>query len=328
MMIDTGMFSLKCVSQPNVCKSTFTETATQYAKDEDNADATSIRITAYNRGPEPADLHIIPQIWFRNTWSWPKVRPTGRAMPSMKATDDCTVRIDHQTLGRYYCHFNVSPPPVPPQPSRRSRSPEPELSSESEETVAPELIFTENETNFARLYNGTNVTPYVKDGFHDHVIHSHRPAMKPSSNIDPKVNEYSNLVVNGHSHHESDDDATVVGEDETPPHSSAQSFVEDESNYINPEKKGTKAAGHYVFKDVPPRGGCAVVRIKLTPRKATDDLAARDDESFDEVVEGRREDSNEFYSRFNSSVLNDDLRNIMRQALAGMLWYASFFSRK
>ena len=265
----------------------------QYAKDEDNADGVSIRVTAYNRGPEPATLHIIPQLFFRNTWAWSKERPEGKAMPSMEQVADGVVQADHESLGRYYFYANTSPAPIGPR--RRKDQHETVF---VEDTVTPELLFTDNDTNLSRLYNVPNKVPFTKDAFHDHIIPSHRPPMP-----EPSKGE----EVDGEAHDEEDGTATPR--------------AEDTRQFVNPEKRGTKVGAHYTFSDVPGNGGCAVVRLKLTPRTAEEDPSILDEESFDMVMEERRMDSDEFYSRFNSGALSDDLRNVMRQALSGMLWW-------
>lgn len=109
----------------------------QYAKDEEGPDGISIRITAYNRGPEPADLHIIPQLWFRNTWSWPKDEPV---RPKMSETAEGTIQVDHETLGR--THLYCSPSPAPAAPADGG------VVLVDGPSVVPELLFTENDTNF------------------------------------------------------------------------------------------------------------------------------------------------------------------------------------
>ena len=270
----------------------------------------SIRITAYNRGPDAATLHVVPQIFFRNTWSWAKEKPTGKAMPSMKAIDDSTIQVDHETLGRYYLHVCDSPAPVGPI-SRRGPVPE------VEGTVIPELLFCENDTNLNRLYGVENKSEYVKDAFHDHIIPAHRPPM-------PKTNG-----VNGK--HASDSEEGSDSEKESTPGSTprmrseqvAPEPQEDTRTFVNPGRTGTKGAAHFTFENVPGNGGCAVVRLKLTPQK--DDAAVQDEEIFDSVLDDRRSDADEFYARFNSHALSDDLRNIMRQALGGMLWNKQFY---
>ncbi|KAK4050345.1 hypothetical protein OIO90_005138 [Microbotryomycetes sp. JL221] len=276
----------------------------EYAKDEDLAEGISVRITAYNRGPEAADLHIIPQLWFRNTWSWPKERPQGPKMPSLKQVGEGVVQADEEHLGRYYFHAVSSPAPVNP------RSKGDEETVFTDEIVTPELLFTENDTNFERLYGGKNAAPYVKDAFHDHIIPKHRMPL-------PKVAQQSTPRPDVHS----DGETTPNGERAEPEYVDQ----EDTRQYVNPEKTGTKVGAHYTFTNVPANGGCAVVRLKLTTRTAEEDSSIQDEESFDWTIEERRHDSDEFYSRFNSGALSDDLRNIMRQALSGMLWTKQFY---
>lgn len=281
---------------------------TQYAKDEDNENAMSIRITAYNRGPEPADLHIIPQLWFRNTWSWPKERPTGKDMPNMRAKSSTSIEIEEKTLGKFYCHLNDSPGPIEPV-KRGQRGSGPIQPIIVDESVTPELMFTNNDTNFKRLYNGNNVVPFVKDGFHDHIIEDHRP---PLPKKEKKAEEEKKA--SSESGDESQDDNTPPA---TPKPSEPAPVWPD---FINPAQEGTKFGAHYTFSQVPANGGCCVVRLKLTNKDENEDEACLDEEMFDETIQERRIDADEFYARFNSGALSDDLRNIMRQALAGMMW--------
>lgn len=284
----------------------------EYAKDEHDADSMSIRITAFNRGPEPATLHIIPQTFFRNTWSWPKERPTGKEMPSMRAVPSdnaSSVKIDHDTLGTYYMHVCDSPLPVGP---RKRQQP----ILETEGTVEPELLFTDNDTNFERLYNVPNKTAFVKDAFHDHIIPSHRPAPVKSADRQPNT---QSAQVNGKSPDSSDGGSST----DTSTGESGNVTPQPERQFVNPEKQGTKAGAHFTFEDVPGNGGCAVVRLRLTPNKV--DQTSQDEEVLDQSIEDRRADADEFYARFNSHALTDDLRNIMRQGLAGMLWNKQFY---
>jgi hypothetical protein len=110
-----------------------------------------IRITAHNRGPEAAELHLLPTIWFRNTWSW------GRDdyRPKLSRAGDkgsAVVEVEHKTYGKRW------------------------LVSEG----APELLFTENETNFKRIFGSGNRTPYVKDSINDYLVHGAREAVNPA----------------------------------------------------------------------------------------------------------------------------------------------------
>lgn len=90
--------------------------------------------------------------------------------------------------------------------------------------------------------------------------------------------------------------------------------------FVNPEKKGTKAGAHYVFKGVPGGGGCVVVRLKMTPATPDEDPSILDEELFDDNIDERRVDADEFYAQIARGSISDDLRNVMRQALSGMLW--------
>src|SRR5712691_2719597 len=109
-----------------------------------------IRISVANRGPEPAGLHLLPTVWFRNTWSWGQ----NVARPSLRrcSSDPAVIEINEPELGRRW------------------------LLSEG----SPELLFTENETNAARLYGGANHSPRVKDSINDYVIHAVRDAVNAS----------------------------------------------------------------------------------------------------------------------------------------------------
>jgi len=109
------------------------------------------QITICNRGPEPAELHVLPQLWFRNTWSWTQnaVKPILRALDQPRGIASASA--EHGDLGRlqFYCDQ-----PVP-------------------------LLFTENETNSERLFKENNRTPYVKDAFHTFLIQGRKDAVNP-----------------------------------------------------------------------------------------------------------------------------------------------------
>jgi hypothetical protein len=202
-----------------------------------------------------------------------------------------------------------------------------------------------------RLYNGKNRTPYVKDAFHDHVIPSHRPkepepehsatgglptkgSQSPVSALkSPKLPGMTAMV-------DDDDEEDSKDTNATDENGDGQENKEDDSakeycaappprpidqrgarQFVNPEKTGTKAAAHYVFNAVPGKGGCVVVRLKMTPSSTEEDPAILDEELFDDNIEERRVDADEFYGRIARGSISDDLRNIMRQALSGMLWW-------
>jgi hypothetical protein len=88
--------------------------------------------------------------------------------------------------------------------------------------------------------------------------------------------------------------------------------------------EGTKAAAHYTFDNVP-GGGCAVVRLKLTPSRISNDLSLEDEILFDDAIEERRQEADEFYHALGLGTISEDLKQVMRQALGGMLWTKQFY---
>ncbi len=128
-LVDTGIFD----------DDRYFDVELTYAKG--GPDDICIRIECTNRGPDPAPLHVLPTLWFRNTWAW------GRddRHPELWATNDTTIAADHSTLGRIW------------------------LCTDPEGT-RPRLLFCENESNSERLWGSANVTPYPKDGINDHVV--------------------------------------------------------------------------------------------------------------------------------------------------------------
>ncbi|KAF7298214.1 Glycoside hydrolase family 63 protein [Mycena chlorophos] len=284
----------------------FCEASFSYAKDEDDPDNVYMRITAYNRGPDPASLHIIPQIWFPNTWSWPTEKPPMPSLTGSLRSDVPCITAKHHTLGKTHLFCLSSPPPVG-QDGQFAAGTE-------NDTVEPELLFTENNTNFSRLYGGTNETPYVKDAFHDHIIPNHRPPAgeEPEKLFAPKIRSRTLSTF---------DRESVASEEEEGP---CTPFPPT-GDFVNPEQTGTKAAAHFYFQDIPGRGGCAVVRVKMTPSNPKKDVTLVDEMLFDEAVESRRQEADEFYGALAIGPISDDLKQVMRQSLAGMLWCKQFY---
>jgi hypothetical protein len=111
-----------------------------------------IKITIANRGAEDATLHVLPTLWFRNTWAWSPgtQKPELRQIKANKGMR--IVAATHADLGeRWLCVEGDVP-----------------------------LLFTENETNNNRIYGTANTSPYVKDGINDYVIHGHESAVNPA----------------------------------------------------------------------------------------------------------------------------------------------------
>ncbi|MGJ8633824.1 MAG: MGH1-like glycoside hydrolase domain-containing protein [Luteolibacter sp.] len=113
------------------------------------------RITVHNRGPVAAPLHLLPTVWFRNTWTWgtDKLAPINK--PQIKLEED-HLYIEHDTLGKFQFHLDSSI-----------------------EGKKPEWLFTENDTNHEALGEQENSTPYTKDAFHRHIIGKEKKAVSP-----------------------------------------------------------------------------------------------------------------------------------------------------
>ena len=219
----------------------------------------------------------------------------------------------HEWLGETRLWCATSPLPV-------SASGDcPSLEEGQLDGVVPGLLFTDNDTNFHRLYGGKNKSPYVKDAFHDHIIPSHRSPL-------PKIFDGVSLPSNGSAQLGDLVSSGVCSGESTPvPHTRHPTPEPQHLPYVNPNKTGTKGAAHYTFPDVPGKGGCVAVRLKLTPLSPTDDRTIYDEDAFDDLMEERRSEADEFYGRLAAVPISDDLRQITRQALGGMLWTKQFY---
>jgi len=212
-----------------------------------------VKITAINRGPEAAELHLLPTLWFRNDWSsWITQSNRAASKPQLKeikaAAGVSAVAAMHPLLGEFVFSCEGQVP----------------------------LLFTDNETNYERIFPGRqkNDSPYVKDGIND-------------------------CVVQGN------------------------------SGAVNPNKLGTKVAAHYRVTIAP--GKLATVRLRL----ARPILAGKSGETttapacfgakFEEILATRLEEADEFYRAVTPPSISADAANVMRQAIAGMLWSKQFF---
>jgi hypothetical protein len=121
----------------------------EYAKA--GVDDILVKISVTNRGPESAPLHLLPTIWFRNTWSWEEAgeRPELRQVTSHS---NPVIELIHPEVIPYWLHCEG----------------------------AAELLFTENETNAQRLYQFPSRTPYVKDGINDYIVDGNEAAVNPA----------------------------------------------------------------------------------------------------------------------------------------------------
>jgi hypothetical protein len=122
----------------------------EYAKADVND--VLIRITAVNRGPDPASLHLLPTLWARNTWAWDEGAPRPR-LKRAGAPESGYIAIDHPALDEGFRLYYQG---------------------------APELLFTENDTNTERLFGAPNPAPYVKDAFHEYLVRGRTDAVNPA----------------------------------------------------------------------------------------------------------------------------------------------------
>ena len=206
-----------------------------------------IQITVCNRGPEAAELHVLPTIWFRNVWSWggQVSRPVLRQFAT-EDTDGIIVASDASLGERFlYCEGTTS------------------------------LLFTENETNSERLAHAPNRTPYVKDGINNYIVHGHEGA-------------------------------------------------------VNAGKEGTKAAVHYPL--TVDAGKSRTLCLRLNNEAPAVAASPRENvggglfgSAFDTIMDARRREADEFYAAVIPSSLAADAANVMRQALAGILWSKQFY---
>jgi hypothetical protein len=232
-LLDTGIFDDR----------RYFDVFVEYAKD--TPEDILIKIAVHNRGPEAASLHILPTLWFRNTWSWANIK----TRPELWRTDGIpgasVIKASHPELGEkfFYCEGRVP------------------------------LLFTENETNNLRLFGTANRTKYVKDGINNYVVNQQTDA-------------------------------------------------------VNPAATGTKVSPHYEMTIG--AGESQTLRLRLTESAPVADWTRKGrgapfGDSFEAVMDARRREADEFYATIIPSSLSTDAANVMRQALAGMLWTKQFY---
>ncbi|MDB5296125.1 MAG: Mannosyl oligosaccharide glucosidase, partial [Phycisphaerales bacterium] len=125
-----------------------------------------IRITVENRGPDAADIHVLPTLWYRNAWSWGCTHEGCYLKPLMRPVARHGVLADHMTLGRFRLEADPAND-VDNHVAKRSAGP-------------PRWLYTDNETNYQRVNGLPNNTRFVKDGFHDYVVNGVETAVDPS----------------------------------------------------------------------------------------------------------------------------------------------------
>src|SRR5690242_9456900 len=140
-LLDTGAFD----------QDRYFDVFVEYAKE--SPEDLLVQVTVHNRGPEPAELHVLPTLWFRNQWSWfgTQDRPALRQAAGNSARS--VVKAVEPVLGERYLYCEGEVP----------------------------LLFTENETNTQRIFGVPNRGPYVKDGINNCVVHGQEGAVNPEN---------------------------------------------------------------------------------------------------------------------------------------------------
>ncbi len=225
-LLDTGIFE----------ENKYFDVTVEYAKAA--PEDICIRIQITNRSADFGYIEVIPTLWFRNTWAWgaddrkPRIR-TDKDYPNV-------LRARHFENGLNQLICDDSP-------------------------VIPEYLFTENETNYQRLYDSENTSPYVKDGINDYIVNGIQSA-------------------------------------------------------VNSARTGTKTAARYRLNMAP--GATATIKLRLSndiaPKPA---LGPR----HDEIIEARQREADEFYEALSPNIQTEELRQIQRQAFAGMIWSKQYY---
>ncbi|MBI3768686.1 MAG: glucosidase [Deltaproteobacteria bacterium] len=139
-LADTGVFD----------DGRYVDVVAEYAKA--SPDDVLIQLTFINRGGTPAPLHVLPTLWFRNTWSWGRTGEGYWPKPRMAADGTGAVVAEHASLGRFRLVLDAAAGPAP-------------------------LLFTDNETDMERVFGAPSGGRYVKDAFHDYVVRGRADAV-------------------------------------------------------------------------------------------------------------------------------------------------------
>jgi hypothetical protein len=233
-LMDTGVFN----------ENRYFDVFVEYAKE--SPEDILIQITVANRAAETAAIHVLPTLWFRDTWTSEQSTTRPQLQGIKTAAGVAAIAASEPRLGEYLLCADGN----------------------------PEMLFTENNTNNQRIFGSPNDTPYVKDAFHAYLVNGDQYA-------------------------------------------------------VNPEQVGTKAAALYVLNVGPGESKSIRLRLKRTGPVSASQPASTAEEPFgtrfDEMMNARRREANEFYGSIKPPSLTEDQERIMRQALAGMLWTKQYY---
>jgi hypothetical protein len=152
-LLDTGIFD----------EDRYFDVFVEYAKA--GPDDILLCVTVHNRGPEPATIHVLPQLWFRNTWSW----KNGSEKPELSALDPGTLVARHAELGDYECHCDGE----------------------------PALLFCDNDSNVRRLHGTPQAAGHFKDAFHEYLVEKNSSAVNPEGTGTKAAAHYVRTIAAG-----------------------------------------------------------------------------------------------------------------------------------
>jgi Glycosyl hydrolase family 63 C-terminal domain len=251
-LMDTGVFA----------ENRYFDVFVEYAKAD--VEDILIKLIVVNRGPEPATLHLLPSLWFRNTWSWGKDdrRPIIRKIVGPESCQ--CVEVQHWQYGKRWLLC----------------------------AGQPQLLFTENQTDYERIFNVKNPTPFVKDAFHEYLIHKNQSAINPQQAGTKMAAYYALTIAPG--------DITTL-----------KLRLTD----IDP------LGGANTVSD---RSGTTASAARANH---TSEVPAANDfgKGFDHLFELRIKEADDFYASRVPKDISEDARLVMRQALSGMLWSKQFY---
>ncbi len=223
-LLDTGIFD----------GDRYFDVAIEYAKT--SPQDISIRISVTNYGSEAATIHLLPTLWFRNTWSWHQ----GAQKPQLYSDSPDRIAVESLELGKMWLTCPNS----------------------------HELLFTDNETNFKKIFGTANGSEYLKDGINDYIVNGKKTA-------------------------------------------------------VNPALKGTKASAYYPLTIA--SGKTEIIQLRLSD--SFQDAYRRPNQlPQTEIFNQRLSEANEFYQQISPFPMSSDLRNVQRQAFAGMLWSKQYYN--
>ncbi len=256
-----------------------------------------IRITVHNRGPEEATLHVLPQLWFRNIWTW---KPDGKTR-HLRAGDDGSVIAEHHRLGEYRLFAAKA-------------------ESGKRKAEMPALLFTGNDTN-PKLF-GAAQDGFFKDAFHEYVVGGDKSAVDPSREGTKAAAHYVVTVAAGGKQEIrlrlSKTQSREIGSPEGfNVNSPGCNPGKTSGNDLNPGGvQPFDPSGVVSAKSTSPRVSPGAIHIDSLRESFTD---------FDAIFRQRIDEADAFYREVQQDIPDADARLVQRQAFAGMIWSKQFF---